>query len=436
MTTDASSREIEYLTSQIIGSKQPVTYHTLSRELSINNDYSKKILYDFYKSNKDKLTASFITSGTSKTAGTLIKLSFNELQLAEDVKLFEKINNIHIYCVNLRQVSVTNFEIASLELKYSIDHNNLDIFFQNGVIKGPALTIVKPITTSNTSTATKKESSLPATAKAISKSTTPIATSTTASETPKQKSAGLSSGYVSRKASATAAAPSNRSSSNRPTSDLLSRYVSRKAEASTAKDSKTSSKRSNTEPVPSFQYKSRKLEKQHPKEKFTASSIDNDDVEMIDDDNNEVSKPSKVSNTELENLFLDDSDFSDDENTDLKNTKEEPIITNQVEDIEEVEKPKQIEATESNDKEITNEPESNSQSKNPTPEIEEPKESTIDEDGYITSYRKKPSKSTNPSSNVSNSTKKTIPTPSNKKVKGDNKNKKQTSLMSFFGQKK
>lgn len=421
MTMDASSDEVDYLTSHIISSKEPVTYHTLSRELKIHSDYAKRILYDFYKSNKDKLTASFIITGKDQLGKTLVKLSGNENLLANDMTVYSKINTIHVYCVLLKESPTTNFDISSLELKYTVDHSSIEEYVKTGLIKGPEL--VK----ANTLAPASRSKPAPVEVKSdSSRASTPSSSSKPA------KTATLSSGYVSRKASNNSSPATATKSAH---SSLLSHYVSRKAQAA---EPKPPAKRTNTEAT-GYVYQSRKAQKKEPKERVVISNVD-DDNEDNDAKNDKYAKPpSKFTTSELENLFLDD--FSEDEeanDTVQDKPEDEPIIiANEPEKeepqdilpavVEEREKSPSVDITKSlSTKKATPEVESAKEV-----ETEAPRETTVDEDGYITSYRAKkpetkPAPKTTPDRSRSSSN-----TPSSKK-KSDNKSKKQTSLMNFF----
>lgn len=418
---DASSDEVDYLTSQILSSKEPVTYHSLSRELNIHSDYAKRILYDFYKSNKDKLTASFIITGKDKQGKTLIKLSENENLLANDMSAYSKINTIHVYCVVIKGSPITSFDISALELKYPIDHESIDQYVKNGLIEGPKLSKVKNI-----------GKPAPIAIKADSPNTMKAESSTPSSSAKPTKSATLTSGYVSRKASNN---PSPASSTKSDHSSSLYHYVSRKTPVA---ETKKSTKRPKPESS-GYVYQSRKAQKQEPKERVVISNVDDDN----DDDDNKIEKyaqpPSKFTTSELENLFIDD--FSDDDaanDTVQDHPEAEPIIIEEAETEDVKGEIPVVETTPSVDEpkekspfDVTTRLQSSTKA---TPEAEPevevaPRETTIDEDGYITSYRAK-----KPETKLESRTpiKKSTPLGDTKKQKSDNKNKKQASLMSFF----
>lgn len=394
--------------------------------MNIHSDYAKRILYDFYKSNKDKLTASFIITGKDNQGKTFIKLSDNENLLANDMSAYSKINTIHVYCVVVKDSPITSFDISALELKYPIDHENIDQYIKNGLIKGPELSKVKNI-----------GKSAPVVIKADSptviKADSPKA-STPSSSTKPAKSATLTSGYVSRKTSNN---PSPASSTKSTHSTLLSHYVSRKTAVA---ETKNSTKRTKPEPT-GYVYQSRKAQKQEPKERVVISNVDDDNDNDDDDNKNEkyTQPPSKFTTSELENLFIDD--FSDDDtanDTIQDNPEAEPIIIEEEETEDVKEETPVVETTPSADEpkekspfDVTRRLQSSTKG---TPEAESeaeeaPRETTIDEDGYITSYRaKKPGMKQESRTPI----KKSTPSGDSKKHKSDNKNKKQASLMSFF----
>lgn len=365
MTMDASSSEVEYLSSTLLKSKTPITYYMLSRSLKIHQNSAKHILHEFYSSNKDKVLASFIISGKSNS-GQLIKLCKDEKDLEADMKLFEAINTIHVYCLHAKGTQTTNEDVVIEELKYRVDHSKADDYFKTGMIKGPDLEIVD-----------------------IQKPLPVVATKSTPSPAPseekaKPKSSGLSSGYVSRKAANTANRPAKRSST-----DLISNFASRKSESSNKP-----SKRSSTDPSPTgYQYKSRKLEKQQPKERVVMSNADDqDDNDEVLSTKQEEKKP--LSN--LNNLFMDDfSDDSDHEQNKDTEEAEEPIV------ISEPEK----ESSTNTKKLVPDEPK-----QIPQAEPVKAKEDAVDNDGYLTSF-----KTNNPVKNTKSE-----------------KKKGQASLMNFF----
>lgn len=414
MTMDIPLDEAEFLTERVIAAKEPVTYHTFSKERNLHHDQAKQILYEFYKSNRDQVTGSFIITGTSNENTTLIKLSENEAQLAENVKLFSAINTIHIYCIHIKDIDKTNEEISFLELKHLIDHNNLDPSYKNGLVKGPELVVVK-------SEPRRMKSNTPST----TPSTSNTPTKSNDKETKPKKTTGLTSGYVSRKQQQNEA----KQTSKRPQTDILAMYTSRKGESN--KDNQT--KRAATTSS-GYQYKSRKLENQPSKERVVVSNVDDNDDMEVDD-----VKPKTQPKTNLQELFLDDDfEFSDDDASNDKNEEHEKQ-PKESEKEPEKEPEEELGATEKdipeqdkepselqNDEAVEPEREAGSSEKQ---ESEEP-ETIVDEDGYITSYRKKPEPS-KPKPTLAK------PEPAKKPSNNSNKkaasnSKKQSSLMNFF----
>lgn len=420
MTTDASSNEYDALSKCLIVNREVVTYHTIARSFNLHINQAKSLLYDFYRQNRDTLTASFVISGHS-SRGIEVRLSKDETRLEEDAKDFDKINGIHVYSLCQKDLQVSNVDIAVEESKHPTQYDKVDDIFTRGMIKGLDLVageIVLP----------------PAERKSTASST--ISTPNQSPTKRKLKSAGLSSGYVSRKAQKSEPSKENRAST-RPKTDLLSNYTSRKGENS---KQRTTEQRSATEPVSSgYQYRSRKLEKKAPKERVIVS---NDGQEGLEENDNEIPKQeersSSTKNTQknvsdLNNLFNDE--FSDE--SDHQEEAPEPIMVgtkagDAADDNEEQSsavtgshdaKSKPAPTTASK-KELPKDPNQKqldmdtlraSKLTSPSSETKpaqenEPKESKVDESGYITSYRK---------NNTSGNT------------KGDKK-KAQASLMNFF----
>ena len=366
MTMDASSEQVEYLSSTLLKHNTPVTYHTLARELKIHQNNAKNVLHKFYAANGDKILASFIITGKNNS-GSLIRLCKDESSLELDMKLFENIHSIHVYSLQTKESHITNENIVLEELKYKVDHTNSEEYYKLGMIRGPGLVVVDSKLVS-----TKAPT-------AIAKPAAAQADSTAEKSTKLPKSTGLTSGYVSRKVS------NDSRSSDRSKTDSITNYTSRKSEATNKL-----SKRSLTAPTSGYQYKSRKLEKQQPRERVVISNEgdDEDHIEEVIPEKNENKK--NLSN--LNNLFIDD--FSDESDQEPNNDdKEEPVIINEEEPA-------------------SKEPEATSK-KTPTPapraEPIKSEQDTVDEDGYLTSF-----KSNNPLKNK------------------HDKKKTQSSLMNFF----
>ena len=370
---DASSDQVEYLSSKLLKHNTPVTYHTLARELKIHQNNAKNVLHEFYAANGDKILASFIITGKSQN-GTLIKLCKDEGSLELDIELFKDIHTIHVYSLQTKESHMGNENIVLEELKYRVDHMNKDEYYNHGMIRGPGLVVVDAKLVQAKAPNTSVKSDAPA-------------DPTNGTPTKAPKSAGLTSGYVSRKAN------NDSRSSDRSKTDSITNYTSRKSEAGNKP-----SKRSLTAPTSGYQYKSRKLEKQQPKERVVISNEGEQD--HIEEDLPEK-RQDKKKLSDLNNLFIDD--FSDESDKEPNNDeRDEPVIINE----NEPESKEQIsKETESRAPEVT-------AKKTPTPiprtEIKtEP--DAVDNDGYLTSF-----KSNNPV-----------------KSKHDKK-KAQSSLMNFF----
>lgn len=366
---DASSDQVEYLSSTLLKSRTPVTYHTLTRELKIHQNNAKNILHEFYSANRDKILASFIITGKNKNR-TLIRLCKDESNLESDVKLFEDIHGIHVYSLQTKELQMNYESIVVEELKYTVDHAKRDEYFKIGMIKGPNLVVVD------------LKRALPVQTKAAAVKQSVVSSSSgndAANKVP--KSTGLTSGYVSRKAT------NDNRSSDRSKTESISNYTSRKSGASNKP-----AKRSVTAPTTGYQYKSRKLEKQQPKERVIISHEENHDN---NDDEIHEKREEKKNTSDLNNLFIDDfSDESDQEQRDVE--KEEPIVVD--------EKNKKSQSSK-NSKQTASTP-------TPTAETVEPvkiEQDAVDDDGYMTSF-----KSNNPVKNK------------------QDKKKTQSSLMNFF----
>lgn len=359
MTMDASETQVEYIALEVFMHDKPVTYHTLSRALSIHVNVAKQVLSEFYAKNNAKLVASWIITGIKNDKLTIQLVSNDDLP--ETVKLFLKIHTVHIYCVYLNKLNLSKYDLALHELNYPLKLSDLETYYKNGMIKGPKVTLVEqPLQQSTPYRSPKKVTS---------------AAASTAEKPARQiKSSGLTSGYVSRK--------------NQKKQEPV-----------------IPTKRST--PTTGYVYKSRKVQDNQPKERVIISHSDDEVMEDVD-------SQKKSNTTDLEKLF--ESDFSDDEKDDKPAKQETPG------DVE------MVDVEESIQDSLPEEPVSLPESL-PDP-IEEPEETvqTVDEDGYITTARKKttakpePRKATKPRPTL---------TPANKK---DGK-KKQASLMSFFGQK-
>lgn len=414
MTMDIGNLEVEYLSDSIFQKQDPVTFHTLSRKLKIHHAQAKRALYEFYTANRDKVSANFVVTGVDFEGNTKIKLcddSTNDDKLKE---LFKHVHGVHVYCLKNKSVTISDAQLAVHERSFPVDYTSLAEYYKSGLIQGPKLTVkdnsvVRVPVANRSSTPVKKE---------------PSPSDVKKSE-PKLVSAGLTSGYVSRKAGATAG------KKQQPTADITSGYVSRKTE-------KTPPVLAGTSPAPSssktgYQYKSRKAEKNQPKERVVVSSHQ-DEPEDLEDIS--VAKQKKAKSEELQKLFEDDdSDFSDDTEDVIK---AEPIVVEHPIELHKEEgNPQEAEQTELVEPEKNHsEPESEPDHQASAPEQTEAEpevESYVDEDGYLVTVNKK-KKSPVPSSRPVKRASSPLPSTSSKDPK--KKRTGQSSLMNFFQSKK
>ncbi|CAH2351315.1 hypothetical protein CLIB1423_03S03488 [[Candida] railenensis] len=410
---DMTSSEVEYLTENLFQKQEAVTFHTLSRTLKIHHAQAKKALYEFYIAHKDKLSANFVVTGTNHGGSTSIKLC-DENSVEEILKEDSKgIHGIHIYSLTQKGISISDIQLAVHERSFPVNYENLADLYKKGLIQGPKLTVqdhsVQAPVIKRENVSLKKEPTPSDLKKSDSK---PVST-------------GLTSGYVSRKAGSAAA-------KKQPTADITSGYTSRKSEKTPPVRTTT------TSPTPpptkaAYQYKSRKAEKNQPKERVVVSSHQ-DEPEDLEDESS--SKKTKANSEELQKLFEDDdSDFSDDTEDVIKN---EPIVVEQTADPAEAEN--NIESERTTIPESFNESEaepnfkdSSESTESKQTEEEEPEvESYVDEDGYLVTVNKK-KKSPAPVAK-SHPVKRTASPSTSASSTKDTKKKKtgQSSLMSFF----
>ncbi|KAI5953416.1 hypothetical protein KGF54_002788 [Candida jiufengensis] len=258
MTTTST---VEYITTETITHSSPLSFHKLSRECKIPISKAKKLLYEYYQKNKEKITASFITTGISNSNMKLIKYSENEGILVEDLKKFTEIFTIHIFCIMKSDLNLSTNDIALNELKIKSSLNKINEYEELGIIKGSEISDVF-VENKNIASPTK-----PKTPQPKKEEKKPI------------KSAGLTSSYVSRKDQAKQKQPLKRSAPE-------------------------------PETKPSYQYKSRKTESKKPKERVVVN-YDPMDVDTEDDEVKQVPAPT----TDLNNMFGEDEtfEFSDEE---------------------------------------------------------------------------------------------------------------------------
>lgn len=207
MTMDITSTEVQYLTGSLLEKQEPVTYRTLSRELQIHHANAKRILYEFYVANKDKVYAKFIVTGYNEKGETTIQLlDENSVFLQLSLPLpFKEVHTIHIYCLVKRGLSISDIQISIHEHKFPLDYTKLEEYYKNGVIRVPKLEAVEV-------------SNVPARAQPKAEPRTVQPAPNSSKLTPTTPSSGLTSGYVSRKAQV-----------KKPvTADITSKYTSRK----------------------------------------------------------------------------------------------------------------------------------------------------------------------------------------------------------------
>lgn len=387
----------EFLAGSLFEKKEPVTFRSLSRALSIHHSVAKKLLFEFFQQHHDKLNASFVITGVDDS-GLAIKV-VPEQDVQTNIEALKEIHTVHVFGVTSKEignVDVTKFVVH--DQKISLDYSKLTEYFRNGLLQGPKLVVAK--------------TSRPVSANPVKKSE-PLSTKSSSSSTPvpetksKTINSGLSSGYVSRKGA----------TEKKPSAGISSLYTSRKGEA----------KKSSPAPASTgYQYKSRKAELNQPKERVIVSQAG------IEEPDEEVVKPTKTNVTDIQKLFEDDdSDFSDD--TEIKDepivVEEKPIETNTIlDDVSTKENESKIEPNESIE-EISN-PTETKTSRTESPEPEQ--ESYVDEDGYLVTVNK--TKKVTPTQQSHSSRLKRPASTTNTVSKNDPKKKKtgQSSLMSFF----
>lgn len=391
---DISRDEVEYISSTL--ETQAVTYHTAARDLNIHVSKSKQMLLDYYNVNKGRVTASFVVTGT-RQGNTVVQMFQDEANFTSQSEKFDEIRTVHVYCLTLAKNLVLTSEIALEELNNPIDLNKLAYYYDLGLTKGTDIY--------------KVESS----AKVNKRVPADIAQPAVKQDTKIPEAAKPKLEYQSRK--------------EKPkTPSMIPSYVSRKGEAS--KHVVPAKREAGSKPT--YQYKSRKTEQSQPKERVVISSMEDDDMHLDPPaaPAEPVDGPTAVK-SDLNNLFLDDlSDFSDD----TKDNVEEPIMVETRDQDAEMddEIAEKANSTQSSpqvpEDSIFRTLATSNSSASPTPQRtpSPPPQTTVDEDGYITTYRaKEPVPRKAPAREPVN-----VAKPSTKKSDGK---KKQASLMSFFG---
>lgn len=399
---DFSEKEVEYLAINL--ETRPVTYHAVSRDLGLPVHRSKKLLAEYYKSSKESLCATFVATG-SRSDVTLIRKFQSEVELEKTLPLaFDEVSSVHIYCLRNAKNTFTSVDIALEELNHPANLQELTRYYELGLIKGPAL--VK-------SSGLKQRAQIK-----VEKASNSISSNNNSSggsnKTVNEPSSKLPLVYRSSKPAVSA-----------PTKpSLLSNYVSRKGESTAPK------KRVSKEEKTPYQYKSRKTEKAEPKERVVIANVGDEDH---DSETKRIDVQSSLTlNSNLNDLFLDD-DFTDDEaDTNMKEPSPEvesqPIeVDHDCPDEDELVAVQAPQLPQNSILRTMSAALDGSGSVESDQTRSVPRETTVDEDGYFTSYKQAEPEPKKPILKR--------PQPEPKKAssnKGDSK-KKQASLMSFFG---
>lgn len=378
MTMDVLREHVEYLATRL--RDNVVTYKTASRDLDMHVSRSKQLLWSYYLANRSRTNASFIVSGTHHS-GT--KIAYYDTQNELETRIhdeFDDVACVHVYSLTLTEASFSLPQVALEELKQPC--GEVEKLWQIGFTEGPAKI---PVGKAPSETA-------PAAPKPVSE----------AEHKPEPKAA------------AKPKAPS-----------ITSKYVSRKTENKDV----APKKRGAAQTPLTYQYKSRKTEAKPVKERVVMSTGEDGGTDDLDS----VKAASRVPTTDLNQLFLDDmSDFSEDDNNQAPVPEAaEPIAVEHEESEHEDQEP-ETETVEKKSGPL----DGLASDRLPSPAApprEASREPTVDEDGYITTYR---ASDTKPEAAQTDQASRT-PSVAPKRIlkppkKGDGK-KKQASLMSFFG---
>lgn len=396
MTMDISPDQVRYIADKL--DSHTVTFSLLSRDLGLHVSRAKRVLYAYYSLNKEKLNALYVASGTQGTKKVVKIVETPEESALLDQ--FDQISSIHIFSISQSLFNFSNSDIALEHLRRPVNFDKVESYYEQSMIRG------RPFKVRRNAPRPKAEPVKPR--EEIKK------------EAPKTESKPKLQ-YQSRK--------------EKPQTSLLSNYVSRKGESKQKEDE---SKKRKSEQTSGYQYKSRKTESKQPKERVIVSH----DSEVYEPEEEEKQKkPAPAKTTDLNTLFLDDlSDFSDHDDTNEAQEKDEPIM------VEEDVKDKPQEEAKATVAPLL--PQNSSlrslTSKSPTPqagenagtaragesEEHEPETepvTTIDDEGYIVTKKTEPKKEAKPAARKPTPAKKS--TSSSKKSDGP---KKQALLMSFF----
>lgn len=382
MTMDVLREHVEYLATRL--RDNVVTYKTASRDLDLHVSRSKQLLWSYYLANRSRTNASFIVSGTHNS-GT--KITYYDTQSELETRVhdeFDDVACVHVYSLTLSEASLSLPQVALEELKQPC--GEVANLWQLGFTKGPAKIAVGKVPLAAVHAAPK-----------------PV---TVTEHKPEAK-------------------PEVKASQKAKTPSIASKYVSRKSENKDA----VPKKRGVAQAPQTYQYKSRKTETKPVKERVVMSTGDDGGS----DDADPAKAATRAPTTDLNQLFLDDmSDFSEDGNNQAP--------------VHEIAEPIAVEHAESDHEDQTTETETIEKKSGPLdglassnlpspapPPREAPREPTVDEDGYITTYRASEAK---PEAAQTEQKSRTPPVAPKRVLKppkkGDGK-KKQASLMSFFG---
>lgn len=400
MTMDISPDQVRYIADKL--DSHSVTFSLVSRDLGLHVSQAKRVLYAYYSLNKEKLNALYVASGTQGTKKVVkIVESPEESALLDQ---FDQISSIHIFSISQSLFTFSNSDIALEQLRRPVDFAKVESYYEQGMIRGRPLKVRSRAPRPKAEPIKPKEEVKKEAPKAETK--------------PKLQ-------YQSRK--------------EKPQTSLLSNYVSRKGETKQKEDE---TKKRKSEQPSGYQYKSRKTESKQPKERVIVS---HDAGNHEPEEEEPQKKPAPAKTTDLNTLFLDDlSDFSDNDDTNEAQEKDEPIV------VEEDVKSKPQEEAKATVAPLL--PQNSSlrslTSKSPTPQAGEnagtasagePEEhepetepvTTVDNEGYIVTKKAEPKKA-EPKKEAKPAARQSAPAKKATSSKKSDGPKKQALLMSFF----
>lgn len=397
MTMDLAKEEVEYLAGAL--ETHVVTYHTAARDLGVHVAAAKRLLAEYYAANRNTLSAQYIATGTR--LGSPVVQLVEEADLAAQTELFD-VHTVHVYCLLLAKHLFSTTDMALEELRHPVERAKMAQYYAQGLIEGPDLSAVaaEPVKKLQL----PKKVQLPKRAAKPDVRAEPAAKKQATEQKPKLE-------YKLRKEKA-------------KTPSLLSNYVSRKTEKSASPAPKPEKA-----DKPDYQYKSRKQEKLQPKERVVMSTVGDDE------EPEEAAAEKRPTETDLNALFMDD--FTDEDDNAAAAEEEQPVVVEHAEEPEEA-APKTANTVPQDSifRSMSLNSTSASHSNSPAPEREPspPAETTVDEDGYFTTYKPKAEapKSAPAKDAPKEAPKRAAPAAKAGKTKADGK-KKQASLMSFFG---